>query len=162
MTAGLPLSPSGCAVRVKPRQSGLMTCVSDAEKHERDDTPICVCCFHQKPPSNSVCPRPPPPLPHHHLFLPLSPTLLNDDRNGPAPREQGSHFNVSSPYSLALGSGFSPPLPSDLQRPRWLTGGGKRDKAGSGVKKRGGFIVLLRSPPSLCFYGTSSLTGDVA
>lgn len=112
-----------------------------------------------------VC-KPPPRAPSHASSLSSSllafvsyPTY--DDRNGHALAEPGSHFNVSLPYSLALGSGFGfpPPLSSDLQHPQWLPG--KRDRAGSRGKGGGGFIVLFPSPLSLFIYDISSMTGDM-
>lgn len=115
---------------------------------------ICVCCFHYMCPSKSVYPPPPHPLhpmAHHHLFLPLSPTLTNDDWNGHAPGEPGSHFNVSLPYSLALGSGYSPPLPSDLQRPRWLTG----EEGPSWKQGKGGDSLFSFSLHCLSLFTTS-------
>lgn len=80
-------------------------CVQVKQKSQRNQayTYVFIACH-----SRSVEPY---PLPHHqHLFLPLSPTLPNDDRIDHTPAEPGSHFNVSFSYSLALGSGFSFPL----------------------------------------------------
>lgn len=63
------------------------------------------------------------------------------------------------PLCSALGSGFSPPLASDLQRPQWLT----REKAELEEWKEGEFIVLLFFPHCLTFiYDISSMTGDMA
>lgn len=160
--AGLPLSPSGSAVRTKPSQSRFMTWARVRPMQNAQEglhMYLCLLFSLYLSIQESVSPLPSlRPMPHHHLFLPLSPTLPNDDRNGQAPWEPGSHFNVSLPYSLALGSGFSPPLPSDLQRPRWLLGGETELEA----KERGDSLCSFLSPLSLFIYDISSMTGDVA
>lgn len=142
--AGLPLSPSGSAVRTKPSQSRFMTWERVCDRcrtHKRDYTCICVCCFHYICPSKRVSPPSPPFVPcliiiSSCLCLPRSLMMT-----GMAGLPESQVPTLMSPCLTPLLSAQVSPHPCPLiyNVPGGCWGGG-----GQSLKQRkGGFIVLF-------------------